>query len=140
MYNFAKLYFIFPLFTVLFALAMLALIFPEKAVEFRVRKPAAYIIILVLSGLIQFPILVSGFWEIGIAFSRINRGSVFDLSLGLLPMLYFAMFILSIVSQRKPLQSNVEGTSFTLAVYTGFVMGPFIYLSAMSVVYYFLRT
>ncbi|HXV27998.1 MAG TPA: hypothetical protein VD913_03440, partial [bacterium] len=67
MYSFTERFIFLPLFTLLLALAVLALIFPEKADAFKRTKPYAYATILFLSTGIQFPLLMRGFLEMGIA-------------------------------------------------------------------------
>ncbi len=136
--SFTERFIFLPLFTLLLALAVLSLIFPGKAQGFRKDRPLAYAVILCLSAVIQFPLLMRGFLEMGIGYSQINRSSLFDISIASLPVLYLALFALSIYSQRR-MPDTAEKTSLTLAVYTSFIIGPFAYLFLMGSLYYFLR-
>ncbi len=136
--SFTERFIFLPLFTLLLALAVLSLVFPDKAETFKRTRPFAYASILCLSAVIQFPLLMKGFLEMGIAYSNINRSSLFDISIAALPVLYLALFALSIYCQRKS-PERIEKTSLTLAVYTSFIIGPFAYLFLMGILYYFFR-
>ncbi len=138
MYNFTERFVFLPLFTLLLALAILALIFPDKADAFKRTKPFAYVVILCFAAVIQFPLLMRGFLEMGIAYSNINRSRLFDSSIAFLPVLYLILFVLSLYCQRRA-PEKIEKTSLTMAVYTSFIIGPFAYLFLMGTLYYFLR-
>jgi hypothetical protein len=137
-FGFTNIYIFLPLYTLLFALSILGAIYPEKVIAFKKSNPFLYIFVLFLATLVQFPILIHGYWEIGIAYTALGRNVLFDLSIYFLPFLYLALFLLSIYFQRRK-GAKIERTSFTLAVFTSVIMCPFVYLVLMSTIYYFLR-
>ena len=125
-----------PLYTLLFALAVFGTFFPDRAAVFRKTYPLLYMFVLGLAAIVQLPILVNGYWEVGIAFSRIGRDTLFDASVVLLPFIYLSLFFFSLYFQQKKQQD----TSFTLALFSSIIMCPSLYLTLMSAIYYLLRS
>ena len=124
-----------PLYTILFALAFASLIYPERAVQLKGQQPFFYKVLLALASVIQLPILVSGYWETGILFSKIDQVKIFDTSIYFLPILYLGIFLLSLYSQKRKKYKLEGGTSFTLAVFISIILVPCVYLSLMSILY-----
>ena len=122
----------------LVSLGIWTLVAPKKIREYRKKSRAFYWGLILSAAAVQFPILLGGYWDLGIAFSEIQRNFVFDASILMVPLLYIGVFVLSILTQRRGMHEDEEA-SFILASYASAVVSPFVYFSTMMVVYFLLN-
>ena len=108
----------------LIIVAIAAVLSPHQVIAFKTKYPGVFWFVLVLALCIQFPLLFGGCWGLGMKYAENQPMSkVVDASFALLPVVYAAVFVVSLAIQGRRKDAKM---SFAVATFSSLVLSPFI--------------